>query len=321
MKRPWDTVRLKARLRARNIPLLGWNRDAPWNKGAKRHRLWWFRQFRVLDVYAAHSLQGASSFSDTIIYLPNAAWMSAYGLAEHSLAEMRHPDFYRYDVSFMGNLDQANFPEFTARAEFFQELESRLRTNGLHCRFQNSRGVPIAEQVEVIQRSRININFGAACDDGPAKSWGLPERCYGVPACGGFLLSDERRHAAVDFVPRLEWASFGDIDECVKKICFYLSNLHLARDIAERAHHRVLHEHTYVHRAATLVDVARQWRAVRGVNLAALKLLRPHVARSQRSMSMKHQFDKLCILRETVETANRNVHEAGDTVQKTQSEK
>ncbi len=272
MKRPWDTIRLKAKLRAHDIPLLGWNRDAPWNKGAKRRRLWWFRQFRMLDIYAAHSLQGASTFSDTITYLPNAAWMPAYGLADHTLAGMRHPDFYRHDVSFVGNLDQKNFPEFTERAEFFRELELRLRAIGVSCWFQNSRGMSVAEQVEIIQRSRININFGAACDDGPTKSWGLPERCYGVPACGGFLLSEERKHAAVDFVPDLEWASFSKIEECVAKVEYYLANFHHTRDIAERSYHRVVKEHTYVHRAATLVDAARQWRIAHRVHLAALKL-------------------------------------------------
>ncbi len=272
MKHPWDTLRLKTMLRARNIPLLGWNRDAPWNKGAKRRRLWWFRTSRMLDIYAAHSLQGANAFSSNILYLPNAAWFSAYNLAGHSLAEMRHSEFYRYDVSFMGNLDPEGFPEFTARAEFFRALESRLAPYGVRCWFQNGRGMSITEQIEIIQRSRININFGAACDDGPVKSWGMPERCYGVPACGGFLLSDARRHAKDDFVPEKEWVSFDDLNDCVEKVRLYLAHHNYARDIAERAHFRVTQEHTYVHRAATLADAARRWRLARGVSLTPLHL-------------------------------------------------
>src|SRR5438045_7710238 len=45
-----------------------------------------------------------------------------------------------------------------------------------------------------------------------------PERCFGVPACGGFLLSDVRKHAAESFIPGVEWADFLDLDDCVAKI-------------------------------------------------------------------------------------------------------
>ena len=261
MKRPWDTIRLKARLRARRIPLLGWNRDAPWNKGAKRRRLWWFRRFRMLDIYATHSLQGADEFACEYFYLPNAAWTGAYNLAGRTLAELRGPAFYRYDVSFVGNLNAAKYPEFFRRAEFFNALEQRLAPLGICTCFRQGLGMPVAEQVEIIQRSRININFGAACDDGPEKSWGLPERCYGVPACGGFLLSDYRRHASNDFVPGLEWASFDNLDDCVGKVRFYLSHFDESRRMAERAYDRVMREHTYTHRAQRLIDTACDWRA------------------------------------------------------------
>ncbi len=52
------------------------------------------------------------------------------------------------------------------------------------------------------------MNIGAAADGEREKSWGLPERCYGIPACGGFLLSDERGHAANDFVVGRELVFF-----------------------------------------------------------------------------------------------------------------
>jgi spore maturation protein CgeB len=263
MKRPVDTFRLKSRLRRYRIPLIGWNRDAPWNKGAKRWRLWWFRKLRMLDIYAAHSLQGAELFSREPIYLPNAAWTTGYNLAGHTLNEMRDPGFYRYDVSFIGNLDAERYPEFTERTAFINELEARLRSCAVSTCFRQGLGMPVAEQVEIIQRSRININFGAACDDGREKSWGLPERCYGVPACGGFLLSDFRKHAPDDFEPGQQWVSFGDLDDCVDKVRFYLNRFDEARAIAERAHTRVMRDHTYTHRAARLVDAARRWRECR----------------------------------------------------------
>jgi spore maturation protein CgeB len=261
MKRPWDTLRLKSRLRRRRIPLIGWNRDAPWNKGAKRRRLWWLRQLRVLDIYMAHSLQGAAAFASEVHYLPNAAWTSRYHLAGRTLEALRDPRGYRHDVSFVGTLDAEKYPEFTARARFFAELERRLAGFGVSTWFRHGKDMPLQDQIDLIQRSRININFGAACDDGPGKSWGLPERCYGVPACGGFLLSETREHAARDFDIGTEWVDFPGMEDCIGKVRHYLANFPEARAVAERAHARVLREHTYEHRARTIVAAAREWRA------------------------------------------------------------
>jgi spore maturation protein CgeB len=265
MKRPWDTLRLKAKLRRRGIPLIGWNRDAPWNKGAKARRLWWFKRWRVLDIYCAHSLQGAESFCRETHYLPSAAWTRAYHLSGQTFAGLREPAHYRYDVSFVGNLDAKKYPEFGARVDFFRALEKRLQPLGVTTWFHHGKELSTAEQVELIQRSRININFGAACDDGPEKSWGLPERCYGVPACGGFLLSEARVHAKNDFVPDAEWIDFADTDQCVERVRFYLSHFDAARDVAERAHARVVRDHTYEKRAATLLALAQNWRKRHGI--------------------------------------------------------
>lgn len=260
MKRPWDTLRLKSRLHRRQIPLIGWNRDAPWNKGAKRRRLWWFRTLRVLDIYMTHSLQGAATFSSEVHYLPNAARVLRYNLAGRTLEELRDSQGYRYDVSFVGTLDAQKYPEFTERAKFFAELERRLTGFGVSTWFRHGKDMPLKDQIDLIQRSRINLTFGAACDDGPEKSWGLPERCYGVPACGGFLLSDARVHAKDDFDIGKEWVDFSSMEDCVGKVRHYLANFPKARDIAGRAYQRVCREHTYEHRARTLVAAAREWK-------------------------------------------------------------
>jgi spore maturation protein CgeB len=130
------------------------------------------------------------------------------------------------------------------RADFFSELELRLNNRGYHCCFKHIDQMPYSDQVNFIQRSRINFNFWAGCYDGAEKSWGLPERCYGVPACGGFLLSDAREHAHDDFIPGEERVSFGSIDDVTEKVSFFLQRYDTARTIAERAHARVMREHT-----------------------------------------------------------------------------
>jgi spore maturation protein CgeB len=81
----------------------------------------------------------------------------------------------------------------------------------------------------------------------------LPERCYGIPACGGFLLADERAHAKDDFICGEEIVMFRDLDDCLQKILFYRGSLAERRRIAENAYRRVLKDHTYVQRAEKLI--------------------------------------------------------------------
>jgi spore maturation protein CgeB len=179
-----------------------------------------------------------------------------YRVTQAELAAMREIAYHRWDVSFVGNFDSARYPEHAKRAEFVRALEARLSPSGLRILFRNSDGIPESEQVEIIKRSRINLSAVAACDAGAEPSWGLPERCYGVPAAGGFLLSDRRRHANDDFAED-ERVEYHDLDDCVEKIRTHLRDHEASRRIAERAHARVMREHLYRHRAARLLDFAR----------------------------------------------------------------
>jgi spore maturation protein CgeB len=77
-----------------------------------------------------------------------------------------------------------------------------------------------------------------------------------VPACGGFLLSDRRRHAADDFADD-ERAEYDDIDDCVGRIRYFLAHFDEARAVAERARARVVRDHGYRNRAARLLDWMR----------------------------------------------------------------
>lgn len=253
------TATLKRRLQARPAPLIAIDRDAPWHKGIRSWRIWLTQRLKIIDIYATHSLQDANRFAALALYFPNAADVSRYNLGAHTLSKMRTAGWYRHDVSFLGNLDAKRYREHAARVAFMEQLATRLSTLGIEHLFRHSENMPASEQVEIIQRSRINLNFGAACDNGPTRSWGLPERCYGVPACGGFLLSDDREHAARDFVPGQEWVSYKNLDECVDKIVYYLNHYSEAREIAERAYLRVMHDHTYTVRAKTLLDAIQDW--------------------------------------------------------------
>lgn len=253
------TVDLRRRLTRAGVPFLALNRDAPFNRGVHPARLGTLRWFQPFDAYATHSMQGAERYARRTLYCPNAARESVYRVSDAELTALRAPARYRWDVSFLGNLDTVRYGEHARRAAFLQTLSAKLEGFDIRTLFRDSAGISADEQIEIMRASRINLSAMAACDAGDEASWGLPERCYGVPACGGFLLADRRRHAPEDFADD-ERAEYDGLDECVRKIRFFLAHFDEARAIAERARARVLRDHGYRHRAARLLDWMRHAR-------------------------------------------------------------
>lgn len=253
----WGMHRFLAR---RGIPLFVWNQDAPHYLNRAAWRLDWLNRARLFDLYATHSLVDARrDFADATLYLANAADTARYHLHDASLASLRDPSGYDCDVSFFGAMDGDRYPEMKPRQAFFAALGEHLRARNIRFVFRESAGMSAEEQVALIQKSRINLNFGASCDYLAPLASGLPERCYGIPASGGFLLCDRRTHARDDFTPGENWAEFDGLEDCVAKIAHWLENFGAARDLAERCHAHVMARHTYAHRAATLHNALLAW--------------------------------------------------------------
>ncbi|MGH8704703.1 MAG: hypothetical protein ACREUO_04695, partial [Burkholderiales bacterium] len=110
------TLELKRRLARARVPFLALNRDAPWNRGIHRARLAVIAWLAPFDGYAAHSEQEAQRFARRTAYCANAARESVYRASGAELAAMRDPAWFRWDVSFVGNLDTARYPEHARRA-------------------------------------------------------------------------------------------------------------------------------------------------------------------------------------------------------------
>lgn len=268
LRQPLQIWGMRGWLRRHRIPLFVWNQDAPHYLNRADWRLDLLDRFRLYDIYASHSLADSRRFADTALYLPNAADTAHYTLNGMSLSSFRDESCYRYDVSFFGAMDGVRYKEMRARQEFLSALSVRLDRYGIRYLFRESAGMSIAEQLTLIHGSRINLNFGASCDYGAAVASGLPERCYGIPAAGGFLLCDRRTHARDDFTPNENWAEFDGLDDCVEKICFWLNHFQQARSLAERCYQHVLSQHTYKNRAAKLHDALLDWhRSISGERL------------------------------------------------------
>ena len=263
LRHPVKVWRLRRRLHRYGVPLVAWNRDAPHYLNRKPWRLDLLDRFRLLDIYATHTLIDTSrQFADKVLYLPNGVDDDAYsikGSVVDAMARMRGLEQYQWDVSFFGSMDGKRHKEMKNREVFFAALTRRLEGTGIRFLFREASGMSITEQTELIQTSRINLNFGASCEYGASTASGLPERCYGIPALGGFLLCDRRTHARTDFTPGVNWAEFDGLDDCVEKIRFWLAHFDSARDLAERCHEHVMSHHTYRLRAETLYQALLAW--------------------------------------------------------------
>ena len=267
LRYPIKVWRLRQHLRRSGVPLVAWNRDAPHYMNRKPWRLDLLDHARLLDIYATHTLIDTSrQFADTVLYLANGVDADTYaikGNATETMAKLRDPAQYQWDVSFFGSMDGDRYKEMRNREAFFAQLTERLRDSGIRFLFREAAGMSVAEQIALIQNSRINLNYGASCEYGAAVASGLPERCYGIPAVGGFLLCDRRTHALTDFTPGQNWAEFNDLDDCVKKIRFWLAHFDRARELAENCHQHVISHHTYQHRATTLHAALLDWHQTR----------------------------------------------------------
>lgn len=261
IKRPLRLARIRRALAGDAAPYVWWNRDAPWNCAIKPWRRLMVRGARAADIHLAHSLQSAELFGEPAAYFPNAAETDRYNLGSHSLDSLRNRSAYRYAATFIGTVNP-RFKMVHARVEFLAALRERLGRDKVELLiFDTSIGsnLAVADQVAIIQASRVNLNVGAVCDR-PERSWGIPERCFGIASCGGFLLCDERRHAA-DTFPADAWAEFSSLEECAARIKFFIANFDAARDKAERLHRAVLKRHTYQARARELIARVDAWRA------------------------------------------------------------
>jgi len=265
LKRPLEVWRLKRALARRAAPLVVWNRDAPGYMNKAPWRLALLERAKLIDIYASHALADGRRFAHTQLLLQNAAQTDVYNLGGLRLEDLDDPARYRYEVGFFGLLDGEAYKEYRARAQFFDALAQRLAGRGIVHSFIDTRRTALspAEQRELIQRTRINLSFGAGCEYGYAVGHGLPERCFGIPACGGFLLSDRRLHAADAFEPGSEWIEFQGLDEADARIAHFLAHFGEARAVAARAHARVMREHTFRHRAGEMLSAINAWRAAR----------------------------------------------------------
>ena len=104
----------------------------------------------------------------------------------------------------------------------------------------------------VYSSAKINLNISSH-----QLVTSLNQRAFDVPACGAFLLTDFKEDATRLFSPGDDIVIYRDLDDLKTNVDYFLEHEDERMDIAARARERVLREHTYAHRAASIIEVLK----------------------------------------------------------------
>jgi spore maturation protein CgeB len=129
------------------------------------------------------------------------------------------------------------------------------------------RGVTGTEYSKAICASKINIAILSEARSGSSSGDLITTRTFEIPACGGFMLHERNDEVRGYFEEGKECAMFGDVDELVVKIAYYLKHGNERRRISEAGYQRcVTSGYSVEDRVATVIHKARELRAVRPLN-------------------------------------------------------
>ena len=107
------------------------------------------------------------------------------------------------------------------------------------------------EVVKFYQAAAVNVNIHAWHGIAPS---GMNMRCFDLPACGAFLLTDVVEELEEVFTPGREVEVFGDAEELADKVRYYLAHDAERLSIARRGRAVITAGHTYRHRMAELLE-------------------------------------------------------------------
>lgn len=117
------------------------------------------------------------------------------------------------------------------------------------------RGLHGEEAVKFYLASQINLNVHAWHGLAPS---GMNMRCFDVPACGGFLLTDYVEELEEVFEPGRELEVFRDAEELADKVRYYLKHEADRKAIAGRGRSVIEAAHTYRHRMAAILEALKE---------------------------------------------------------------
>lgn len=211
----------------------------------------------LVDVHLGHWRPTLARFFDTVFIAQAddvARFRTAVGHAEvHWLPLAAAPDVHRdwgleriYEVGFVGNLSVAH--RRTARARHLALLQQHFHTNDFYAAYTPE------DTGRLYSQSRLVPNTNIAGD--------VTMRLFEASACGALVLtSPTRNQVETLFEPGRELVTFADEADLLDKARYYLTHEAERAALARAAQQRVLREHTYAHRAQTVLAHPHSQRA------------------------------------------------------------
>jgi spore maturation protein CgeB len=169
---------------------------------------------------------------------------------------------YEHDVSFVGQ-------PHGSRRTVIERLKERGIPVSLWGRGWDNGRIDMNGMIRLFSASRINLNLSNASvgtdgrTSGAAPLLQIKGRDFEIPACGGFLLTQDNPELYEYFEPGREIAVYSDADDLAEKIEYYLSHDAERERIRLAGYERFLRDHTMLARLEAIFDAVLSGRAPR----------------------------------------------------------
>jgi spore maturation protein CgeB len=93
------------------------------------------------------------------------------------------------------------------------------------------------------------LGYGGSFGERPPQIKG---RTFEIPGCGGFQLTEYVPHLERYFELEREVSVYRTTEDLIERIAYWINNPEERRDVAAAGYRRVMAEHTYDHRFASI---------------------------------------------------------------------
>lgn len=230
---------LKIKEKNNSLILFQYNLDNPYGP---RNDVGWKLFNKILDLFDCHFVPRKKSIEDFInkgakkvLFLP-----LAYEPTIHYFDDKKFNKKKSINVSFIGS-------PYDNRAEILKQLsENNINVEirgdkrwekklGKHLHLYKKAEAQNNLYRETIWKSKINLSFITHSNEEE-----VAHRSFEIPACGGFVLSQRSKQLEKCFVENKEIVFFDNLDECIKKINYYLINEKEREEIAKNGYLRAI---------------------------------------------------------------------------------
>ncbi len=225
-----------------------WEKNLYLWRGYQSESISIYDHFFCQDSYLVPLLQ--ASFSDLKVHHLGVCCDPE----EHCILTLNEADQHKYgaDVCFLGTPHSNRITLFESLANYNLrlwgpgwEISEKLK------QFASNEPIYGLKRTKIYNASKITVNLQSK----KFQVNGLSERIFEAAACGCFVITESKPDLGKFFEIGEEIIVFESIEELKRKVKYYIDSPIQREQVSQRARQRVLNEHTYNHRAETILDI------------------------------------------------------------------